>query len=933
MKQKILKLTSVAFAISLAGCKADLEPTDIQVDEKLTPNQILYKSEGNQFSRQIRVDEKVEGDADETTYVYFYEGAVADKEQKAITYPVTGLSVGSMAPISVTSVQEVSGTCFDPDVLNHFVSLTACEAESSYIDEDGLEIEIKPEPDDVIEQNKFGYELASYTDVATGITSGTEAEWTTAEGSFENGTVIKPTFVLTDTDWIRKYRAVLDIGGQENEYLIETVARDPKLILTDEFLLSDYENWKPGRTVHKEIKFSGANIKAPVVIQKEEGKTYEVKYQTIDMAEPVVFVDQDIYLRKGEPLNLFVTTPEKDTDGLSPEEIYDISFTTTVTLGEVTPALDEHGNLLPDDPKTEDNTITDSFKVHSYAEDYVPGPTTEILFPPQLSATTSNSITVRGLTYVNLDQAEFSQQEEINVTEIDIEVTDSSGDPIPGAGMTLLPKAGDTTGFERSEEDDVTVVAFEREITLKAYRWQAEVDLLDSYNQITVIAKSDLEGKRPSEGQPTKVTVETEGSLTYYPDSMAGIYLEGLSDITIDNRVQENSTLLMSAKSQLGSTGSESIIWSYPLAQTVPIQCMATMKKQIKGIQFNHQKPEVGGVFLGSHSWISYYISDASLADGSVRNGDSDQRLQYVGNAPEFTGHMAWDESGTVLITASQSNDSISVRDQQIVGSLRFKFPDDGAYNHKSGAHNVSNGNRVTQADVMGAIAKETNSNEDDQKVLNNGFSVDIYTLSAIDSATGNEVTEEWVVSLDGKENGVHGGDLNRSNSGEVLLRTAMIPAGIEENDTAIKAHDPEKATRLVNLVDAENGNAIITLEKASAIAVDDARGFAYIAVPQHEGVGKDDIIWKVDLKDIRDDSISEWSATRLLTNEGIDEDSAMRMDNISSLVLEAGLDYILAADKGQQGVFAIDPVTREKVYILKGDPTEPTGDSTAYCQ
>ncbi|MCM2679415.1 hypothetical protein [Echinimonas agarilytica] len=910
MNTTLFKLTALAVAIGLSGCKADLESTDIQEGEKLTPNEILHKSSGSLFSRSQRViekggnDEGSDNNVSEVTYYYVIDKATADSEHAALTYPVTGLSLGGQAPISVTFVQEVTNTCYDDTVIEYFDSYNECVAAGEYINDVGEVITISAEPTDVTGQGKFQYQLFETFSEDSNSNIGMNAPLSEQPGIFINGTEIRPTFTLSDQDWVKKFRAVLNVGGLEYEYVASTVARNPVIENVPDFLGRDVLNRRPGRTVQKIMTFSGFNTQAPVQIIKSTGDEYRVDYQIGRDGELIEYTGQPVSIRQGVEFSLFFTTPE---------DAYDVTYETQVIVGEITPALDEHGNPIKDDDTTTDNTQQDTLVLHNYASDYVPGATDQALFPPVKSVTSADSITVRGMSYINMDQAEFSTQEEINLTEVVLELVDSDGEPISGIDAIVL--SGDD--LVESPDDFRTVEIEGQEMVLKAYRWQTPVPLIQARNDYSIRSKTDLQGPKESISEPSYLTVDKLADIPFYPATSAVSYFKNLNDITVDNRTPENPILLMSDVSDLSGKG-QGIVWKFPLTASGRLSCAANVASDIHGIQFNHQLPQIGGVFVAGRTWKLGHFDDSEL-NGNLTAIEPKISNSHV--ASRYPSHMAFDATGQLLYISNQSKWDFSLKDQKFVGSQLFKFPSDGAYSRSNGGHHVNNSSRGSW---NGGVAKETNSTGDANKELNNGFSLDVYTIGRVDEE-GNDQVEEFILSLDGKENGFQGGDQNRGNTGEVLLRSIQLPEGIENPDNVVMSSlDPEKTHIQITLVDADNGNAPIALHRANSIAVDDARGYAYIGVPESSDDNKADVIWKIDLAHIQDRSVREWPATQLASNEGLDAESPMLMGRISSFAMEGGLDYILATDKEQGGVFAIDPISGDRVWVFKTPRVEP---------
>ncbi|AWB66321.1 hypothetical protein C2869_07690 [Saccharobesus litoralis] len=907
MKNNLFIYSSLSAALVLAGCSADLEPTDIQVEEKLEPNDVLFRSGKGTFSRGTRLE--VKGDANtlsQVSYYYLDEGSDSTKGQNAdslaqtMTYPVTGLSVDSKTAISIKSVSEISGTCFDPAVLSYFDSYTSCQNEGQYTNAADEVISVVADSTDVSGQNLFQYELRTHIPLNETKEIGTAQALTQEDGLLDNGTVIVPTFNLSDQDWNKLYRAVMSVGGLDYEFMVRTGSRNPVVDITEGFLERDVNNWRPGRTVTRDFQGQVFNTRAPVVIEKDS-KDYSVKYQ-LGLDGDLIEYTQPFYVRAGKNVFLHITTPEGS---------FEQSYTTKVTIGEVTPALDEHGVLIEGDDTTTDNTHVDTLVINNHAQDYVPGPSTDIHFPPLRSATANDSVTLRATTYINMDQAEFSEQADIAVTAIVLQQTNAAGEPIGGVDPVTIPADQLVYMPEKSK----TVSVSGRDIELKAYDWQTQMDVSGTASNyyFTVVGKSDLAGIKPSVSEPTFIHIEKNATLSHYPQSSANIYFNQLTDITVDTRNAANPTILMSDNSTLAGKG-KAIIWKAPMDLSASASCAASTTEVVHGVQVNHVKPEIGGVFIGHWTWRLGYITDDELS-GTLTG--MDPRLSVAWRAPRRPAHMAFSHTGDVLYMASQSIWNFNVDFQHFVGTQEFKFAVDGegkfSFNRSNGGQYVNNNNR---GPFRGALAKETNSNEDAGGEVNNGFSLDAYTIEKTDG-DGNSYLQDWILSLDGVDNGT-GDDANRGNTGEVYLRKVAVPAAMKD----IYQVDAENNHTIISLVD-EN-NMPITLERANAIAVDDKRGFAYISVPEQGGDLDADVIWKVDLQDIEDPLVTTWQATKLASNEGLDKESPMLMGRISSFAMEGGLDMILATDKEQRAVWAIDPISGDRVYLLKSSNVEP---------
>ncbi|WAJ71787.1 hypothetical protein [Catenovulum adriaticum] len=912
MNTKLTYLSVALLTAYLAGCKADLKPTDIQVDDKFTPNEILYDYEGDSFTREQRIvvrgsnapDATAEEKVGKTEY-FNYAESPAHRQVPSITTPITGLTVGLESSIYVELVQEISGTCYDPSVLSHFDSFAVCTEAEAFETESGESVTIVEQPEDVTPQGKFKYSLSKTINDADQTEVGMEAPLTAEQGVFINGTIINATFDLTDQDWNKLYRAQLNIGGITQEYILKTGERNPKVTSGSvNFLGRDLENTRPGRAIKKSLEFSGFNTQVPVKVELEDGKDYSVQYQLgngslMDYSGEAFFITAE-----NNKFSLYFTTPD---------DAFEQTYTTKVVVGEITPALDEHGNLIDGDSSTTNNQLVDSFTFTNHSADYVPGPSTDILFPPLKSATSESSIKFRGESYINMDQAEFSSQDDINVTAIILQQVDETFEPLPDAAEIVI-SGDDLVEIESARQ---TVTVGERQQVLKKFAWTADVNLQGDTNIFSVRAKSDLQGVKESISEPQFITLNLRSSMPYYPHSAASTYFKDLTDVTIDNRDVANPRVYLSDVSNLAVNG-KTIIWEFPLAQNAPISCRATINTDVHGIQFNHAVPKVGGLFVGGWTWKFGHIGDSEL-NGQLLNLET--RLNVSGNSPEYASHMAFDPSGYTLYMAAQSNFGFQLNEQQFVASQTFKFTEeaDGTINYsRSSNQNVNNGSRGA---FKGAIAKETTSAGDANQELNNGFSIDAYTVTYTNDE-GLEVTEDWILSLDGVVNGFgrNDPDLNTTNKGDVYLRSMKVPA----DESAIKSHNPEQGHVIINLVDKNNGDAPVSLYRANAVAIDDKRGYAYIAVPETVNDAKEDIIWKVDLKDIRDQGIRQWSAEKLSSNEGFGNDSPLQMGRISAMVMEADLDYLIATDEEKGSVIAIDPISGQRVVLLKGTSTEP---------
>lgn len=250
MNTKLTYLSVALLTAYLAGCKADLKPTDIQVDDKFTPNEILYDYEGDSFTREQRIvvrgsnapDATAEEKVGKTEY-FNYAESPAHRQVPSITTPITGLTVGLESSIYVELVQEISGTCYDPSVLSHFDSFAVCTEAEAFETESGESVTIVEQPEDVTPQGKFKYSLSKTINDADQTEVGMEAPLTAEQGVFINGTIINATFDLTDQDWNKLYRAQLNIGGITQEYILKTGERNPKVTSGSvNFLGRDLEN-------------------------------------------------------------------------------------------------------------------------------------------------------------------------------------------------------------------------------------------------------------------------------------------------------------------------------------------------------------------------------------------------------------------------------------------------------------------------------------------------------------------------------------------------------------------------------------------------------------------------------------------------------------------------------------------------------------------
>ncbi len=878
MKKLYLTTSLLCFAslglISCGGSK--LPATDLPVDGVTTPNPIVFNltGSGGTFIRKSRIVKRTASASDlNTVEFYIFSDTRADRTNYLDSVPINGLTIGNTAPIRIETVEEVTGTCYEenPATPHPGNSLETCLASNP------------AKPVSMMGQGIFQYELLSafYIGGTQEEPLGTVKPLTQEPGIVTFNTIVRPTFVLTDNLWAKKIRAVLVVGNEKLEFMTNVEVRDPSINDPGAFLGLSINNATPGKTLQKDFSLGGFNTRAPLQISTSTNNV-KVEVKLGSKASMQAYTD-GMSIKENESISIFVT-PFAD--------VFNESTTVTVKVGEA------------------GHTVSGYFNVKTHAQGYILAPKVDVGYPAPVSATQNTSTTVRGRVSITEEQAAFNTQPDIAVTKVTLYKTDGVS-PIAGSDIQA--------SFTEVPAEAKTLLVNNRSIVLRTYDWSAQVPIVDGDNFIAIEAESNLmsasnpAGVSKSEPETVKMVKSADNTFEGFPPVNANRQLANLADVTVDPR-GESPTLLM-VDNTLGRTGlaSSSILWSYPLNGNGAARCLALPSGSPGGLQFNHSFPELGGVFI-----LTSYYNDSTIS-GQNLTAITNPTLAGSGpTGPQGVRHLAFSYDGITLYTAAQSRTNFNPVQQAFVAHERFDLITDPA-KKATQPYALKNANGY----AAGTVAKETTADQDAAKHVNNGMSIDIFTRKE-----GFE-TKEYILSLDGELNGLNGGTganaVNRNNSGNTNLRLINVLDRAGQLNLGVN-YDP---TNWIDLkLKIKGSNDIRTLRRSNAIAIDDARGFAYIAdeEPKLDAngvlVNSDNYsIWKVNLQRLGIATVLE--AEKVVSNDGIATTSPFFIKSITSMSIE-GLGYILLVDKSQNTIFAIDLITGERSIVVKGGTLSP---------
>ncbi|MCM2678101.1 hypothetical protein [Echinimonas agarilytica] len=931
MKMPMFKralLTSLCGTLVACGGSLDQAGIDTSIDE--VSEELIFDS--GEFVRKQKLLSASEGTEANDVQLLLVLGTSGDSGHALLpanadidhvfgSQPLLDISEDAEAPISITGVWDTTGTIEDQRVLEEITrrcNLLVEEGELAidypcYVDPYNYEpayrqnvvelaelvnLNYQQQPIVMTGQNKFKYELLNSINPERTEIYGKAAPLTQEDGTITQLTVVAPRFSFDDDDWDKTYRAVLNVAGFEQEFIAYTATRNPAINDPGEdFFGVPKNNLKPGRSYEAFYPgLSGFNTQAELVIEKlGEDTDYDIEVSIKDADHFEPYQEGAFKVRADEAINIKFVTQEGH---------YSESYQAKVTIRDVV-AKDPDGLLF----------VEDTIEVNTHSSDYVPGPENHFAFPPMYSSTSEGKITLSGSTWVSMDQINYDDE---------AAVFPENGVTVERVHFYLLSSTNNLTEQLEIEEPFETLELSEGEITLNealtetfvvgdeervrhVYDWTLQATLYewDSDNVIVAVAESDL--SRQADGatfygmsEPEFVTVSKAATIDTFPASAQYMVLSEPRDVTIDTRSKVPTLYIGDGthNSQLNAAGTElvadnhSILWSYPLSAAVKPACSSLVNtfggNIIAGVQFNHARPEIGGVFVSTHQGRVSYLNDTQMAAGYSSVQHPSRALRTEGEGPQYPSHSAFDRTGTRLFVASQSRGNFSNSQQAFVSMI-----DPNVLSGEYISLTIPASSDSFDSNYKGAVANESSTAGE----LNNGVSIDIYTRNI--SETMDPEYEEWILSLDGKFNGINGIDeLNRNNTGETLLKKIKV----RESYTPVDAYaDISLKT--------SNGEDI-TLEKANAIVVDDATHTAYVS----DSV--EDVIWKFDLTNIETDV--EFVAERFSDNDGVPTSGQPAFGEISAMTIEADLGYIIAADKGQNALFAIDLKTGERTYLLK---------------
>ncbi len=774
--------------------------------------------------------------------------------------------------------------------------------------------------------------------------------------------------------WQKTFQAIVDVGGQKTELVLQTVARDPEPTPPIvKFLGEDINNVKTNTYVETSMVFAQFNTRMPVQIIKQGNTDFEVEYAvtggrntgewaTIVGEESLITGCDDagnICVRSGEELKIRFKTAKEDAIAAS-DSAFSRPYQIKVIAGEKL--------YVPESSIQYETTYTAT----THAWDYVPGMQTNLLFPTLNTASVAaKGKAIRGQFTITPDMKEFSRTPEQGV----VVNPATLAEPLP-----LLPVAAT---LERSINDGTTWTAVGEPIVLYTGDDAAnaklsnnimptsnadvfdfsfnDVELVaDVNNKFRVIATANLTYTPPG-AELKSSTTEPLSANILHRSTLAGFnfplgnttQISHLGDVSLEH---EGKNLYMidstsPTADENGDTGTHNIIWKYSMDATAGPVCASIpkvnsnqsklnstnnyQKAYSNVIQFNHARPDLGGVLVKGGRFLQYWPS--LLPDNLLDGGYEDSRLGVRANGnitSSRSPQSRLDHTGRFIYSShvSRSPSDAGRREAFVVTTEIETVVEDGV---------VKPTYDWTAAPGPGNLIEAFREGPSTATTFNNGISLDMISF---EDEEGN--IDEWLLSLDNYDGNVAYGIGARGwryedSLGRVNLRKAQLQ---NPGPSETLNYNIDSDHHMVTLKDEDNNDVI--LMEAHSIAIDDKRQAAYIVDNSNGDDAFDPLVWsplqdkqkiyKVDLSTLRDSDTSVLPTETIIDlsiPEGEDGYVATRYSHFTSIKKEPNADLIFAVDSYESSVYIIDPESGDMSILLRSSLTKHPEHEGAICQ
>ncbi|MCM2678714.1 hypothetical protein [Echinimonas agarilytica] len=868
----------------------------------------------------------------------------------------------------------------------------------SYLNENG---EIVPGATDVTDWNLLSYKfIQSYTkdrEYVGGVEEGMPGyDFTSGEAKMPQMSAIVTRLKLPDISddeqglyvggqvpevsqiWGQVFHAVLNVGGKESEFIAQTATRQSDLNPQPTYLPEDTTYRKPGRAVEVQMAaLSGFNTQFPIRVSKEHYELdFKLEYainkvtdsdyvEILSSSEDVAMNhclddnDQTICLRQGQTLYLRMTPPEPAPDDLGNDAYYEKTYSVKV-----------EGGIFAG--SSGDSEFEDSFALTTYPVWYVPGPDVEVSYPLAHSGTYAETISLRGRAEISEDMYlytpnDMAPAEEVKLTKVKVYRLSSRDEEI-GPDTVLVREVNFSSTMELSQLDEALI-----HVGDGVYEWDINdiplsYDGLDAYttNHLAVVVESNL--SREWEGEtiygtslPQVLDVDRIGEDTLPEDATFPIEqvtvmaIKNLRDITLDSRSNRFYFTDSTAYIDKGEIDLKTpVVWQMPMPSSnatasAPICAfrVKTNKSVANGfgaIQFNHGKPDVGGLMLHIHNnrakWR--YVSD-DLVIGGVEGALEEDNTVNVSGRTDNARSAAYDKNGRFFYFNMMDRTYLGLpvidpKQKGFFGMVEMLTETNAEtglntwsgfwWQDKEDAYYPAIGHEYTDyslynngvaSDVMTFETLATNADGTPlmiEKLKDNGEPVMTIALSSsgelMYDEDGNLMTQpvmvqdtsydEWAITLDVADPLKDNAFGQEDNWGEILVRKVDI---IDVEEGVTPSYDRDRSWELLKLKD-KNG-LVIRLINATAIAIHDRYQKAYI--------------YEKSTNRILQFNISNLPETQTLILDQVLVDGAtsqIPLGAIHNLVIEPGIDAIIAVDKANNALLTIDPLNGDISYLLK---------------
>ncbi|AWB65531.1 hypothetical protein C2869_03370 [Saccharobesus litoralis] len=657
-----------------------------------------------------------------------------------------------------------------------------------------------------------------------------------------NGDYLRVDFALPDYVFDQTYRAQLTWDYEVVEY--EMVAQ-----LTD-----SGETVMVAKTDERGVK----------VVKSRETRTQIVPFEVVTEGKDTEFdeIDPDTFINdprnSGAPLStaeapqeliynvslqgynaaLPVNVSATDADGnaLSGKVLYSIDgrFFTDSPNAEIEPGQTLQIKVML--PETYVTSIKPSFSVgdetfswtvKTKADPSLPVLDAKIEFPSAVSATASDTVTLRGQAHLNTgNDAVTTANLLVNGNPI------TSYDPATGiwtyvASMTDV-EVGKDKAFVLTSAVDATITPFD------------DINL-----------------------QPLTLYVRRlENKDTLFP-AKAGAYTD-LIDVTVDGR--GGFPIFYMAEKE-GKQVTEFKMVSSPSKLTAPLALYGKteLEKKIGGVAVNNYRPVTDGNYLVRAKWdkAELRVSDLKNYPDLKKTATSDAKLSGFGNT-------IWDGRQMVM---SEDGNTLYVTGNDGIGRITMNYNLEGSP--------IQNSDSTTHRKWLSRKTFGSTTNYEGT------VSADLLYVGEGDART------EYIITL-------------AQNKGD---KQARVYATVRKD-----IYDQTVPFTQLNLVDS-NGDAVVLLDSHS-IAVDRQYHKAYVAYGNQ--VAELDLANLAELVEATPQGGLAGGNTLVTLKPLLSAENTI--GELSSIVSEGGLPYLVATDRTESALYAIDQITGEVVYLVQGD-------------